>query len=438
MPRLIAAVSLIAVALLLFILHFQLATSATSYHLKQEEHKIIKKRIQDRIQQQHQPHRFVCGEDKWQRHYTQHVVKPFLKKKPTKFIRYFCREHCYGLGDRIIGITVTFYMALLTNRYFILDWPEATLLWNPHSMDWSVSSSLQDLFSSLQKTGQEKKLLLNTTLRDETLRHAFMNMDIEKEVFEEKPLITFVTPNQRLMFNYIRKNPFLQRKMKELGLDRHFETEFNFVGCAYHYLFQATDAVLNSISDVLLQHSTLKQALLQYTQPLHWIGLQVRSGVGVGESLRPHQPSFFVSCANFFAQQILSSTSKRLVYFITTDLEDYKHVISQQLLQEITPQPILFHFPNKPVHIDQKQKNETLANELLVATVAEFTILSFMDDFAISRSNFGEVASYIGMKPRFKFPNRCLFGKDYPYFDYHMFDDDFYNYNDQVLDNEEE
>lgn len=55
-------------------------------------------------------------------------------------------EQCHGLGDRLRGIQVAFITALVTNRLFLIDWPDAPFPSShgiiPSLVDWSVTPNL--------------------------------------------------------------------------------------------------------------------------------------------------------------------------------------------------------------------------------------------------------------------------------------------------------
>ena len=66
-------------------------------------------------------------------------LEPDLRPKSTLYLKYVCRGGCGGVGDRLNGIIQGFYMALCTNRIFLIDWETPDPLNRflaPHFVSW--------------------------------------------------------------------------------------------------------------------------------------------------------------------------------------------------------------------------------------------------------------------------------------------------------------
>ena len=61
-------------------------------------------------------------------------------------LTYYCNgQHCGGLGDRLLGIVQAFYLAICTNRIFVIDYRDLTHYIPPnHFLHWDIDTSNMD------------------------------------------------------------------------------------------------------------------------------------------------------------------------------------------------------------------------------------------------------------------------------------------------------
>jgi len=322
---------------------------------------------------------YSCGSDKWAYSYTNFHKQEVDNYQDAKYLVYFCRKgfNCAGLGDRLVGIISTFYMALLTNRIFLIDSEMPVDLENilsPNKIDWRFAvrrNSIEDLPSEFQVW-----MVMN-----EDKRKLFLEDDFRLKLGKQ---VEYVRANERL-YTSLHKNPRFQQRREELGLDRM--STFHVFGCLYHYLFKPSPKLRNFIQD--FYNSVFLNNLNQRT-PV--IGMQIRTGTALGEHLRMTRPELELmwKCGrklldNHPHSRLLLTTDSPMVK------DEAKSLFKDQLVELDLPVQ----------HIDKVSMGDEMT---LRNTVAELLLLSMCDHFVISRSNFGEVATMMNFKPRFKIP----------------------------------
>ena len=325
---------------------------------------------------------FTCGMDKWAHSYTlfhrQHVDR---SSNGTNYLISPCKKgysSCAGLGDRLVGIVSTFYMALLTNRVFLIQFEQPVELEKilaPNMIDWRFGvreHHIRDLPSEDQRW-----MMLGYQKRRALFLEGDFTLKMEKQV-------QYVRSNERL-YTHLHNNPLYKKRREELGLDRM--SSFHIFGCLYQYLFKPSVTLYNFIQD--FYNSAFLNSL---NQRIPVIGMQIRTGTALGEHQRITRPELQTmwDCAQKLLQhhpnsRILLTTDSSLIK------DEAKSLFKEQLIEMDLP---VQHIDKVPIGDEISLRN----------TVAELVLLSMCDHFIVSRSNFGEVASMINFKPRFKIP----------------------------------
>ena len=127
----------------------------------------------------------------------------------------------------------------------------------------------------------------------------------------------------------------------------------------------------------------------------HVIGLQIRTGVGVGEhSLSGNgQAQFFVECAKAITERVNAPVK----WYLTTDNSQLKTNLSTNYPQYIVYDPTTAYHIAK---INYSAQDKQVSLEQVSQVVAEYMLLATCNDLMISRSGYGETAAYMLHKKR--------------------------------------
>jgi len=358
---------------LLLIVRLLLTTSSQSTNHSSEKLKSFEHNF---FEQAFQKDDFTCGSDVWGHSYANFHRKALeSSNKDTKYIVYSCRDHCEGLGDRLIGIVSSFYVALLMGRVFLIDSTipvELESMLEPNMIDWRYKAQEH----KLKSLSYAKEHLI--TLWD---RRTYLEDEFTSKYTAS---VQHLKINQRLYLS-MSQNANYKSKIKELGLDRM--ASFHIFGCLFHYLFKPSPVLSDFIRE--FQDSVFFNNLNQRT-PV--IGMQIRTGSGVGEHARIETEEIqkFWNCGKILLDKYPNSR-----ILLTTD----NRILKQQAATIFKDRVVIIDLPIG--HVDKVGRGN---HQALRNAIAELLLLSMCDHLIISRSNFGEVATMINFKPRFKLP----------------------------------
>ncbi|GAA6034724.1 hypothetical protein JCM8097_001139 [Rhodosporidiobolus ruineniae] len=79
---------------------------------------------------------------KWQKGYKKLHAEMLQGERPTEILEYVCLEgrECGGLADRMFGMLSTFFLAVMTNRAYLVSWDQPvplSLIFDSPAIDWS-------------------------------------------------------------------------------------------------------------------------------------------------------------------------------------------------------------------------------------------------------------------------------------------------------------
>ena len=339
----------------------------------------------------------VCGEV-WQSRYQalhQDIIK---NKREAKFLVYFCDwpfRGCFGYGDRVRAVISLFYLAILTDRAFLIHWKAPKPLerfLTPKNINWTFPIPLLETRKHFWRNihGQTKKDLDGWLARNGS---AVSNL-VKKEnfnVYFDKP-VEIVTSNVYFADGAMQRNEYLMPRARDMEIKpllpgsrtrRHAK-----IGCAFDFLFDIPPRLQNALQNTrkkLRENSTFV------------IGIHIRLGdkqfgknnTRVSES---DFPKFFL-CAKKVEQELFSLDGRKHVrWFLATDtllVKDYarKHFGEKVITEE-----------NKPEHIDLLNEGEKpISDEGMMGVLHDHFMLAECDFLVVSPGSFDLTAVGIGM-----------------------------------------
>ena len=222
----------------------------------------------------------VCGTG-WQENYRKLHANILSKHLEEKYLVYLCpgnRQGCCGYGNRLRAVVSLFYLSVLTDRAFLIDWRAPEPIENhlkPRYIQWNytepidVCTGLQirkhywgstktDIREAegwiIQDSSHFKKWLTTTDLR------AYFDWPVEE-----------ITTIWYFAEGGLTLNPYLLKRARELGIKPLLSKtpKYNLIGCAFDFLFSKSVAVENKLNQMRTQ--------LQFDKgPI--IGIHIRTG----------------------------------------------------------------------------------------------------------------------------------------------------------------
>jgi len=286
----------------------------------------------------------------------------------TRFLVYVCTGGlCGGIGDRVTGIVTAFYLAVATNRVFLVHNPSPVdlgVVLNTSNIDWKthagyVMSQRPLSIGMIDRVGESLDLLndnaeqrlialrtnLNLTDRDYILSRKEFALSLQNLGV---PVDTWRPPNGGILFAW-----------------------------AWSALFTPTSALDEAVRAKWARVTGFEGSLDSY------VAVHIRTGGHWGDGKR-HDPANdeFAECAKRVVKRM--SAGAALSVYVASDDHNAKMSLQQKV-------PGAVFDPVLPFHIDKSGRGLD-AQEKFLETWAEFMILSRADCLVYSRSGFSEVA----------------------------------------------
>ncbi|EDO43826.1 predicted protein [Nematostella vectensis] len=251
-------------------------------------------------------------------------------KRERKYLVYYCKGHsagCGGYGNRMMGIISTFYLAVLTNRTFLIHWggPEKfDQYFKPNMIDWTFDErrykglrSRDNRWGLENHPGYERQVIL----RQKNFLKWAENTNIEgylNEPVERISTIWYFAPQ-------IWNNPFLKKRAKEVGLPLpRKDYPYGMIGCAMKFLFKKSRYLVKAFRKA-------KQALDSRERP--FIGIHIRTsdhhfGINNKDSFRTREPRAVFACAQRIENALKRKNhllkGKTFTWFLAADDKNVK------------------------------------------------------------------------------------------------------------------
>ena len=339
----------------------------------------------------------VCGKG-WQSKYQALHEDIINNKREAKFLVYFCdwtNKGCYGYGDRVRGMISLFYLAILTDRAFLIHWKTPKPLerfLTPKDINWTFPIPLLETRKHFWRKarGQGKKDLELDGWQ--TKNSSAVSSLVKKENFKvyfDKP-VEIISTNVNFAEGAMQNNKYLMQRAQDMEISPLLpgSQRYTKMGCAFDILFNTPPRLQNALQNTrrkLRENSTFV------------IGIHIRLGdkpfgrnnTRVSES---DFPKYFL-CAKKVEQNLFSLDGRKHArWFLATDslmVKDYarKHFAEKVITEE-----------NKPEHIDiYKEGEKPFSDEGMMGVLHDHFMLAECDFLVLSHSSFSTTAIGVGI-----------------------------------------
>lgn len=222
----------------------------------------------------------VCGTG-WQENYRKLHANILSKRQEEKYLVYLCpgtRQGCCGYGNRLRAVVSLFYLSVLTDRAFLIDWRAPEPIENhlkPRYIQWNYTEPI-DVCTGLQirkhywgSTKTDVREAEGWIIKDSSHFKKWLTTTDLKEYFDWP--VEEITTIWYFAEGGLTLNPHLLRRAKELGITPLISKtpRYNLIGCAFHFLFSKSLALENKLNEI--------KTRLQFDKgPV--IGIHIRTG----------------------------------------------------------------------------------------------------------------------------------------------------------------
>ena len=222
----------------------------------------------------------VCGTG-WQENYRKLHANILRKRLEEKYLVYLCpgtRQGCCGYGNRLRAVVSLFYLSVLTDRAFLIDWRVPEPIENhlkPRSIQWNYTEPI-DVCTGLRirkhywgSTKTDIREAEGWIIKDSSHFKKWLTTTDLKGYFdwpvEEITTIWYFAEAGLIL------NPYLLQRAKELGVTPLISKipKYNLIGCAFDFLFSKSGAVDNKLNEMRTQLKFDKGPI---------IGIHIRTG----------------------------------------------------------------------------------------------------------------------------------------------------------------
>lgn len=341
----------------------------------------------------------ICGRH-WQRRYQElHADIVSGRKKPA-YLVYSCpwkNNSCCGYGNRVYALVSIFYLAVLTNRAFLIDWQTPKPLEDfltPRGIEWNLPVPHLNTRKHYWRSGGE----------NDDLRKGWLPKSIPKFVkwirrknvrkYFDRPVEVATTFLFFVRYG-MRRNKHLMKEARKLKIKVLMPgaSTYGMIGCAYDFLFNPTKTLESSLEKT--------RRALRENGNFVVIGIHIRLGdaqFGNKNYTRVSNFKNFFTCAKKVERRVFrltdphGSDNRRCRWFLATDSAKVKDYALQ-------------HFPGKVItdnrkiqHLDKIYgKEEKSADEGMLGVLHDHFILAESDFLVLSDSSYSKTALGLGM-----------------------------------------
>lgn len=222
----------------------------------------------------------ICG-TVWQENYRKLHGDILNKRLEEKYLVYLCpgtRQGCCGYGNRLRAVVSLFYLSILTDRAFLIDWRAPEPIENhlaPRYIQWNYTEPI-DVCTGLKirkhywgTTKTDIREAEGWIIKDSSNFKKWLTTTDLKHYFDWA--VEEITTIWYFAEGGITLNPYLLKRAKELGITPLISNtpKYNLIGCAFDFLFSKSEAVERKLNEMKSQ--------LQFDKgPI--IGIHIRTG----------------------------------------------------------------------------------------------------------------------------------------------------------------
>ena len=292
--------------------------------------------------------REICGTG-WQENYRKLHADILSKRRGEKYLVYLCpgtRQGCCGYGNRLRAVVSLFYLSVLTDRAFLIDWRAPEPIENhltPRNIQWNYSEPI-DVCTGLQirrhywgTTKTDIREAEGWIIQDSShFKKWLTTTDLEK--YFDWP-VEEITTIWYFAERGITLNPYLMKRAKELGVKPLTSNtpKYNLIGCAFDFLFSKADAVTRKLDEMRKQ--------LQFDAgPV--IGIHIRTGDDQFDyyasdnerSSNAKNTSYllkFFECARKVEREIFTNATSKVRWFVSTDHTEVRTFVRESFPRKV-------------------------------------------------------------------------------------------------------
>ena len=262
----------------------------------------------------------ICGNE-WQERYARlhkNGLKSWKSEKKGRFLVYSCKKkECKGgYGNRMRALASLFYLAILTDRVFLIDWE------TPTSLDKYLETERISWNYRLGETTETFRVNSWQKERFPVVRKLVAEQNMDQYFNNTVEVVKYFIST---LFKEIQQNPILRLKAIDLGfplsiLDSHVHS----MGCAFRFLFRLNHDLKEELEET--------SSMMGYNEHV-MLSIYVRTGDlntfrRKSNDLRLPRSKFkdVFSCARLiqFAIQKKFNTTN-IAWFLATDSWDLKN-----------------------------------------------------------------------------------------------------------------
>ena len=345
----------------------------------------------------------ICGKE-WQSRYQALHQDIINNRREPKFLVYSCPwttkgkgEGCCGYGNRIYAMVSLFYLAILTDRAFLINWKAPKPLEHflmPNSINWTFSIPHLKTRKHYWRTGGHTKHAKDGWLTKNTSEVIGFMRKENVQAYLDKP-VEIATSNLYFVENGMQRNKQLMQRAKELKISPLLpgSQRYAMIGCAYDFLFNKSPSLQKALENT-------RNALREKSALV--IGIHIRLGdLQFGRNFtRVPESDFqkYFSCAEKIERDVFNLdgnkvNTRQTRWFLAADnvlVKDYarKHFAEKVITAE-----------NKPEHLDLFKKGEKPpSDEGMLGVLHDHFMLAECDFLVLSESSFGRTAVGLGMR----------------------------------------
>jgi len=339
----------------------------------------------------------ICGKE-WQLKYQALHQDIIGNKREAKFLVYYCpstNEGCSGYGDRVRAMVSLFYLAILTDRAFLIHFKGPEPLERflaPKNINWTFPIPLLETRKHSWKNNYNN---INSKLAHEGWLTKNVSVAVQLMVKENfkvyfDKLVEIVASNIYFANGAMQKNKYLMQRAHDMeispllpGSRRHA-----MIGCAFDVLFNTTPPLRDTLQNT---RKNLRE------NNAFVIGIHIRLGdVQFGKNnprvSESDFPKFFWCAAEVERKLFNLDGRKHVRWFLATDsllVKDYarKHFAEKVITAE-----------SKPQHLGiSKNDGKPPSHEDMMGVLHDHLMLAECDFLVLSKSMFGTTALGIGL-----------------------------------------
>lgn len=342
--------------------------------------------------------RDICGKE-WQSKYQALHQDIINGKREAKFLVYSCpwtSKGCCGYGNRVYAMVSLFYLAILTDRAFLIHWKAPKALerfLKPKNINWTFPTPPLETRKHYWRTGGHTQKVLDGWLTKNTSAVVSLIKKENFKVYFDKP-VEVVASILYFVEGGMQKNKYLMERAHEMKISLLLpgSQRYAMIGCAYDFLFNKTLRLQNALQNTRKKLRENRAFV---------IGIHIRLGdTQFGRNYtRVSQSDFqkYFWCAKKVEREIFNLDGRinenHARWFLAADsilVKDYgrKHFAEKVITTE-----------NKPEHLDIFKKGEKPPSDKgMMGVLHDHFMLAECDFLVLSESSFSRTAVGIGMR----------------------------------------